>query len=147
MASSLFFSSSSSSSLPSARSDLRDPSGGDRRARVSLPLPLPRRGRGRGRGWRSAAAGGGAGRRYKGTAMREEALTEMIERKVAEAMEACAGEEGQASDGCRVAWDEVEEVSQAKADLRRRRAETHADPLEPFCRHNPDSDECRVYDD
>lgn len=73
----------------------------------------------------------------------------MIEKKVAEAMAACDGHEGQKeSEGCRVAWDEVEEVSQAKADLRRRIADSGgADPLESFCQGNPDSDECLVYDD
>ncbi|KAF0898046.1 hypothetical protein E2562_001721 [Oryza meyeriana var. granulata] len=85
--------------------------------------------------------------RYKGTARKEAALSELIERKVAEATEACAGEEaGEA--GCRVAWDEVEEVSQARADLRRRIAEGADDPLEPFCSHNPLADDCAVvYDD
>lgn len=75
---------------------------------------------------------------------REEVLSEMIEKKVAEAIEACEGDEGQESEGCRVAWDEVEEISQAKADLRRRNG---ADPLESFCQGNPESDECVVYDD
>jgi hypothetical protein len=44
-------------------------------------------------------------------------------------------------DGCRVAWDEV---SQAKADLRRRIAEAPDDPLEPFCADNPDAEDCAV---
>lgn len=86
-------------------------------------------------------------KKYKGTAMREEKLTEMIEKKVAEAMAACDGDEAKGSDGCKVAWDEVEEVSQAKADLRRRLAESEVDPLESFCRDNPETDECRVYED
>ncbi|KAL5221466.1 hypothetical protein ABZP36_026179 [Zizania latifolia] len=86
-------------------------------------------------------------RRYKGTARKEAALSELIERKVAEATEACAGEEAW-EDGCRVAWDEVEEVSKAKADLRRRIAEGADDPLEPFCSDNPLADDCAVvYDD
>jgi hypothetical protein len=47
-----------------------------------------------------------------------------------------------------VAWDEVEEVSQAKAGLRRRIAQGADDPLEPFCSHNPLADDCAVvYDD
>ncbi|KAF3331258.1 Calvin cycle protein CP12-3 [Carex littledalei] len=94
-----------------------------------------------------SAAGGK--KRYKGTVKREEALSEMIEKKVAEAIETCEGDEGQKeSEGCRVAWDEVEEVSQAKADLRRRMTDSGgADPLESFCQGNPDSDECVVYDD
>ncbi|KAL6858944.1 hypothetical protein ACP4OV_017946 [Aristida adscensionis] len=82
-------------------------------------------------------------RRYKGTARKEAALAELIERKVAEAMVACDGRPEE--EGCRVAWDEVEEVSQAKADLRRRIAESPAgDPLEPFCAQNPAADDCAV---
>ncbi|TVU05168.1 hypothetical protein EJB05_48321 [Eragrostis curvula] len=80
-------------------------------------------------------------RRYKGTVRKEAALAELIERKVAEAMEACGEEK---DEGCRVAWDEVEELSQAKADLRRRIAEAPDDPLEPFCAHNPTADDCAV---
>ncbi|TVT99147.1 hypothetical protein EJB05_55496 [Eragrostis curvula] len=80
-------------------------------------------------------------RRYKGTVRKEAALAELIELKVAEAMDACGEEK---DEGCRVAWDEVEEVSQAKADLRRRIAEAPDDPLEPFCAHNPTADDCAV---
>ncbi|CAO2192059.1 unnamed protein product [Urochloa humidicola] len=91
---------------------------------------------------RRLVAAAAAKRRYKGTARKEAALAELVERKVEEAMEACAGHEAEA--GCRVAWDEVEEVSQARADLRRRIAEAPDDPLEPFCAHNPAADECAV---
>ena len=90
----------------------------------------------------AAAAAAAAKRRYKGTVRREAALAELVERKVAEAMEACAGREAEA--GCRVAWDEVEEVSRARADLRRCITEAPGDPLEPFCAHNPDADDCAV---
>ncbi|KAI0501625.1 hypothetical protein KFK09_016570 [Dendrobium nobile] len=85
-------------------------------------------------------------KRYWGTAMRELNLSKMIEKKVAEAMEVCNGEEGMRSDGCRVAWDEVEEVSSALADLRRRLADSAVDPLEPFCLQNPEDEECRIYE-
>lgn len=91
---------------------------------------------------RRLVAAAAAKRRYKGTARKEAALAELVERKVAEAMEACAGREAEA--GCRVAWDEVEEVSQARADLRRRIAEAPGDPLEPFCADNPADDDCAV---
>ncbi|PAN36203.1 hypothetical protein GQ55_6G252100 [Panicum hallii var. hallii] len=91
---------------------------------------------------RLVVAAAAAKRRYKGTARKEAALAELVERKVAEAMEACAGREAEA--GCRVAWDEVEEVSQARADLRRRIAEAPGDPLEPFCADNPADDDCAV---
>ncbi|CAI9273882.1 unnamed protein product [Lactuca saligna] len=88
------------------------------------------------------AMGGGA--RFKGTHDREMKLTEMIENKVTEAKEVCAGHEG--SDECKVAWDEVEEISQAKAHLRVK-LEHEEDPLESFCSGNPETDECSIYDD
>ncbi|XVE68359.1 hypothetical protein DITRI_Ditri09bG0062000 [Diplodiscus trichospermus] len=77
--------------------------------------------------------------------MREKQLTEMIKKKVTEAKEVCEGDE--TSDECKVAWDEVEEVSQAKADLRLRLEIEKKDPLEFFCQHNPETEECRVYED
>ncbi|KAK0578690.1 hypothetical protein LWI29_014527 [Acer saccharum] len=69
--------------------------------------------------------------KFKGTYMREKQLTEMIQQKVSEAKQVCEGD--------KVAWDEVEEVSQAKADQQ--------DPLEFFCQDNPETDECRIYED
>lgn len=82
--------------------------------------------------------------KYKGTRMREQQLTEMIETKVREAKEVCKGEEEEISDACKVAWDQVEEVSQAKAHFLRR-LQTQ-DPLLYFCRDNPQLDECQIYD-
>lgn len=82
--------------------------------------------------------------KYKGTHMREKQLTEMIEKKVKEAKEVC-GEDAR-SDECKVAWDEVEEVSQAKAHLRLK-LQLNEDPLEPYCQDNPETDECRTYED
>ncbi|PSS17187.1 Calvin cycle protein like [Actinidia chinensis var. chinensis] len=91
--------------------------------------------------------GGGGGRggaKYKGTQMREKKLTKMIEEKVKEAKQVCEGDER--SDECKVAWDEVEEVSQAKAHLRLKLLHKQ-DPLESFCQDNPDTDECLIYED
>ncbi|KAJ0564604.1 putative calvin cycle protein CP12 [Helianthus annuus] len=85
------------------------------------------------------AMGGTA--RYKGTHMREMKLAEMIERKVTEAEKVCAGDEG--SDECKVAWDEVEEISQAKAHLRVK-LERDEDPMEEFCSGDPETEECTV---
>lgn len=81
--------------------------------------------------------------KFKGTHMREKHLTEMIQKKVVEAKEAC--EDDPISAECKVAWDEVEEVSQAKADLRLKMQ--NQDPLESFCGENPETDECRIYED
>lgn len=86
----------------------------------------------------------GGGARFKGTYVIEKKLTEMIESKVTEAKEVCAGDEY--SDECKVAWDEVEEISQAKAHLRVK-LEHQEDPLEEFCSGNPDTDECTVCHD
>ncbi|XP_022941081.1 calvin cycle protein CP12-3, chloroplastic [Cucurbita moschata] len=83
--------------------------------------------------------------KYKGTRMREKLLTEMIEKKVMEAKEVCKGDETSGSDECKVAWDQVEEVSQAKAHLLRK-LQTQ-DPLEYFCRDNPQLDECQIYEE
>ncbi|KAL4583738.1 hypothetical protein LXL04_008321 [Taraxacum kok-saghyz] len=82
---------------------------------------------------------GGGSAKYKGTQMREKKLTELIESKIAEATQVCEGDRD--SDECKVAWDEVEEVSQAKADLRRKLDE-NKDPLQSFCEENPETDEC-----
>ncbi|XP_008237890.1 PREDICTED: calvin cycle protein CP12-3, chloroplastic [Prunus mume] len=87
---------------------------------------------------------GGVQGKFKGTQMREKQLTEMIEKKVMEAKQVCEGDP--IADECKVAWDEVEEVSQAKADLRLK-LETNKDPLESFCQDNPETDECRIYED
>ncbi|XP_050376133.1 calvin cycle protein CP12-3, chloroplastic [Argentina anserina] len=82
--------------------------------------------------------------KFKGTQMREKKLTEMIEKKVLEAKEVC-GEGNPITDECKVAWDEVEEVSQAKADLRLKLKDS--DPLESYCEDNPETEECRIYED
>ncbi|CAH8370934.1 unnamed protein product [Eruca vesicaria subsp. sativa] len=84
--------------------------------------------------------------KYKGTKMREEKLSEMIEEKVKEATEVCEAED-RSEEECRVAWDEVEEVSQAKADLRIKLKLLNQDPLESFCQENPETDECRIYEE
>ncbi|XP_051126557.1 calvin cycle protein CP12-3, chloroplastic [Andrographis paniculata] len=112
---------------------------------LNTPPPSQRR-------FPAAAWGGGrrkakavVARMYKGTQMREQRLTEMIEEKVKEAEQVCG--EDETSDECKVAWDEVEEVSQAKADLRRRIHLLQQDPLEYFCQDNPETDECRIYED
>ncbi|CAA2995477.1 calvin cycle protein CP12-3, chloroplastic [Olea europaea var. sylvestris] len=83
--------------------------------------------------------------KFKGTQMREKKLTEMIEQKVVEANQVCG--EDETSDECKVAWDEVEEISQAKADLRLKLEKLQQDPLESFCQENPETDECRIYED
>jgi len=81
--------------------------------------------------------------KFKGTHVREQKLSDLIVEKVGEAQEVCQGKES--SEECRVAWDEVEEVSQAKAHFRLRSQKQ--DPLEAYCKENPETDECRIYED
>ncbi|KAK4766173.1 hypothetical protein SAY87_007815 [Trapa incisa] len=74
------------------------------------------------------------------------AVPESIEEKVVESIkqaeEVCAG--GGTSGECAAAWDEVEELSAAKSHANDRKK--GSDPLEEFCKDNPETDECRTYD-
>ena len=70
-------------------------------------------------------------------------LQEDIAQKIAEAKEVCdSGSTGE----CAAAWDEVEEIS-AEAAHAKLRAKESSDPLDAFCAENPETDECRVYED
>uniref|UniRef100_A0A0D3FHK2 CP12 domain-containing protein n=1 Tax=Oryza barthii TaxID=65489 RepID=A0A0D3FHK2_9ORYZ len=46
---------------------------------------------------------------------------------------------------CAAAWDEVEELSAAASHARDRKKDS--DPLEEYCKDNPETDECRTYED
>eukprot|EP00270_Netrium_digitus_P001903 TRINITY_DN120_c0_g1_i3.p1 TRINITY_DN120_c0_g1~~TRINITY_DN120_c0_g1_i3.p1 ORF type:complete len:144 (-),score=27.10 TRINITY_DN120_c0_g1_i3:340-732(-) len=70
-------------------------------------------------------------------------LSEKIAEGVANAQVTC--DDPNATVECAAAWDEVEELSTAAADLKAK-AKT-SDPLEEFCEDNPEADECRVYSD
>ncbi|KAG8045314.1 hypothetical protein GUJ93_ZPchr0008g14062 [Zizania palustris] len=59
------------------------------------------------------------------------------------AKEACADDK--ASGECAAAWDEVEELS-AAASHARDKIKDNSDPLENYCKENPETDECRTYD-
>ena len=76
------------------------------------------------------------------TAPAKERMAGLVEESIKKAEEACAGDE--TSGECAAAWDEVEEVSAAASDLRKK--ETSSDPLDDYCKDNPESDECRTYD-
>jgi hypothetical protein len=71
-------------------------------------------------------------------------LAESIAEAIANAQKTC--EDDPASAPCAVAWDDVEEQSAALAHQRDRKKST-SDPLEVFCADNPETDECRTYDD
>ncbi|KAG0629685.1 hypothetical protein M758_1G122200 [Ceratodon purpureus] len=63
---------------------------------------------------------------------------------IAEAEATC--KEDPASAPCAVAWDDVEELS-AELAHQRDRKKTSSDPLEAYCADNPETDECRTYED
>jgi hypothetical protein len=63
---------------------------------------------------------------------------------IAEAQKTC--EEDPTSQPCAVAWDDVEERA-AEAAHQRDRKKASSDPLETYCADNPETDECRVYED
>jgi CP12 domain len=50
---------------------------------------------------------------------------------------------GAASKECAAAWDAVEELQAEASHQRQTKPKT---PFEKFCDENPDSDECRIYD-
>ena len=72
-----------------------------------------------------------------------EGLSEKIASSIEHAKESCA--EDPASGECVAAWDEVEELSAASSHARDKAKDT--DPLETYCKDNPETDECRTYDD
>lgn len=55
-------------------------------------------------------------------------------------------ETGTAKD-CAVAWDEVEELSAAASHMKSNQYDPSNDPLERYCEDNPETDECRIYED
>lgn len=71
-----------------------------------------------------------------------ENLTEKVEESIKAAQETCA--EDPAAGECVAAWDEVEELSAARSHAKDKLKET--DALETYCKDNPETDECRTYD-
>ncbi|XP_077240786.1 calvin cycle protein CP12-2, chloroplastic-like [Tasmannia lanceolata] len=70
-------------------------------------------------------------------------LSDIVEESVKKAEELCAGDSE--SGECAAAWDEVEEVSAAASHARDKQKQS--DPLETYCKDNPETDECRTYED
>eukprot|EP01023_Acetabularia_acetabulum_P012396 TRINITY_DN1580_c0_g1_i3.p3 TRINITY_DN1580_c0_g1~~TRINITY_DN1580_c0_g1_i3.p3 ORF type:complete len:127 (-),score=28.34 TRINITY_DN1580_c0_g1_i3:240-581(-) len=66
---------------------------------------------------------------------------EQISAAIEEAKETC---ETGTTEECATSWDVVEEISAAAAD-KKVEAEANKDPLEAYCQDNPETDECRVY--
>ncbi|KAL2540431.1 Calvin cycle protein CP12-2 [Abeliophyllum distichum] len=71
-----------------------------------------------------------------------EGLSEKVAESVKSAEEACS--DNPAGGECAAAWDEVEELSAAASHARDKKKES--DPLENYCKDNPETDECRTYD-
>ncbi|XP_051141810.1 calvin cycle protein CP12-1, chloroplastic [Andrographis paniculata] len=70
-------------------------------------------------------------------------LSGKVEESIKKAEETCSDDP--VSGECAAAWDEVEELSAAASHARDRQKES-SDPLENFCKDNPETDECRTYD-
>ncbi|KAF5801044.1 putative calvin cycle protein CP12 [Helianthus annuus] len=71
-----------------------------------------------------------------------EGLSEKIDASIKSAQESCADDP--ASGECVAAWDEVEELSAASSHARDKAKDS--DPLETYCKDNPETDECRTYE-
>lgn len=86
----------------------------------------------------------GAGRMsLRPVASAPDKISEKVAESIKQAEELCSGDP--ASGECVAAWDEVEELSAAASHARDRQKET--DPLETYCKDNPETDECRTYED
>ncbi|KAL4572178.1 hypothetical protein LXL04_018947 [Taraxacum kok-saghyz] len=72
-----------------------------------------------------------------------ESLSDKIASSIESAKESCADDP--VSGECVAAWDEVEELSAASSHARDKAKDT--DPLEAYCKDNPETDECRTYED
>ncbi|XP_068660667.1 calvin cycle protein CP12-2, chloroplastic-like [Aristolochia californica] len=94
--------------------------------------------------WRTSYPGRGMHVRARASASSSpQSLSDQIADSVKKAEETCAG--GAASGECAAAWDEVEEVSAAASHLKEKLK--NDDPLENYCKENPETDECRTYED
>ncbi|KAL5217276.1 hypothetical protein ABZP36_017960 [Zizania latifolia] len=70
-------------------------------------------------------------------------LAQKVSESIKQAEETCA--EDPVGGECAAAWDEVEELSAAASHVRDRKKDS--DPLEEYCKDNPETDECRTYED
>ena len=70
-------------------------------------------------------------------------ISDTVSESIKKAEDACSGDA--VSGECAAAWDEVEELS-AAASHARDKLKANSDPLENYCKDNPETDECRTYD-
>ncbi|TVT96801.1 hypothetical protein EJB05_30865, partial [Eragrostis curvula] len=119
-------------------------------ANVSLSTPatfaavdvLARQQKVAGRVWFPAARRGGFAVRASGPST-PPGISDKLSDSIKQAEETCKDET--ATGECAAAWDEVEELSAAGSHARDKQKET-SDPLENYCKENPEADECRTYD-
>ncbi|CAA0388068.1 unnamed protein product [Arabidopsis thaliana] len=74
----------------------------------------------------------------------EGGISDVVEKSIKEAQETCADDP--VSGECVAAWDEVEELSAAASHARDKKKADGSDPLEEYCKDNPETNECRTYD-
>ncbi|KHN19215.1 calvin cycle protein CP12-2, chloroplastic-like [Glycine soja] len=74
-----------------------------------------------------------------------ERISEKVEESIKNAQEACAGDP--TSGECVAAWDEVEELSAAASHAKYKQKEKDSDPLETYCKDNPETIECKTFED
>ncbi|KAK7284580.1 hypothetical protein RJT34_19329 [Clitoria ternatea] len=74
-----------------------------------------------------------------------EQISEKVQESIKNAQEACAGDP--TSGECVAAWDEVEELSAAASHARDKQKEKESDPLENYCKDNPETIECKTFED
>ncbi|KAL6978275.1 hypothetical protein U1Q18_019944 [Sarracenia purpurea var. burkii] len=92
--------------------------------------------------WKKSGQFESGGMFVRPVAAAPEGLSDKVAESIKSAEEACAGDP--VSGECAAAWDEVEELSAAVSHAREKQKES--DPLESFCKDNPETDECRTYD-
>ncbi|KAJ6729371.1 CALVIN CYCLE PROTEIN CP12-2 CHLOROPLASTIC [Salix viminalis] len=72
-----------------------------------------------------------------------DSISEKVEKSIKDAEAACSDDA--ASGECAAAWDEVEELSAAASHAKDKKK--GSDPLDEYCKDNPETDECRTYED
>lgn len=93
--------------------------------------------------WKNSAQFGSSRMYLKPVSAAPDKLSDLVADSVKGAEEACS--ENPASGECAAAWDVVEETSAAASHARDKQKQ-NSDPLEGYCKENPETDECRVYD-
>ncbi|XP_073314031.1 calvin cycle protein CP12-2, chloroplastic-like [Primulina huaijiensis] len=95
--------------------------------------------------WRGCSTSFGHGRMVSlhPVAVVPDKLSDKVEESIKNAQETCSDDP--VGGECAAAWDEVEELS-AAASHARDRSKENSDPLENYCKDNPETEECRTYD-